>query len=586
MFARLKCELDEFKYTIQTPKARAAALATADQDIDAAKHLVLSMLTLRNTLVPISTLPAEILARIFHLFAFSKQHYSLDLVHVTHVYRRWRQIALDDSTLWTHFSDLSKNKEWIAERLSRARNAPLVVELNGSMGKDAFSLFSPHISHTRELYLHNLFFRVSEIDPEIVRKIGIQKAPVLERFELSVSSISPIDIKHLSGHSFFKGPFPNLRIFCVSQILFPWSLVPRGQLTQLAVTLEKEVLPSVPEVSSHDNWNELIDLLVNCPALEVLTLKKCLPTTLSESSGGQTIHLPRLLWLCLDGSGSRVMNLLKMLKLSSSTMLRLTYRSENTATQEDHLILPILSAHFNDPTPVKFRTLTINLDHVGYVGMAASSLPISPITHTHVIQTDSDAELCLSFHRVFELNDRVDILRRSCNLLFLSNIEFLSISCDILDSSINWSKVFQHCTEVTTVKVYGCGTIGFLQALTASNRADTTACGKGGKKKRSNNGRDAQAQAIFPKLTSLLLEMLDFTDVVPGSGVLYDLVMSAVKRRKAIQTPLTALCIDSCVISERQAKELEKLVPDFRWDHFDGYYGYNLRWRLRVQTRR
>src|SRR5712672_3497607 len=65
VFARLERELDQF----QPPKGRAAALATVDKDIDAAKRLILSMLTRRNTLAPISILPAEILARIFRFNA-------------------------------------------------------------------------------------------------------------------------------------------------------------------------------------------------------------------------------------------------------------------------------------------------------------------------------------------------------------------------------------------------------------------------------------------------------------------------------------------------------------------------------------
>src|SRR5712672_2420969 len=115
MFSRLECKLNKFQSTIQPPKTRVAALTTVDQDIDAAKRLVLSMLTHHNMLVPISILPAEILARIFHVIAFSGQPNSLGWVHITHVCRRWRQIALDDSTLWTHFSTSLRNKDWIAE---------------------------------------------------------------------------------------------------------------------------------------------------------------------------------------------------------------------------------------------------------------------------------------------------------------------------------------------------------------------------------------------------------------------------------------------------------------------------------------
>ena len=149
VFARLESELNKFQSAIQTPKARAAALTTVDQCIDAA---IFSMLTRRNTLVPISILPAEILARIFHFNAFSPtQPWSptlrLGWVYVTHVCRRWRQVALDNSMLWTYFLAYPTNKDRIAERLSRARNRPLVIDLSRSiMRKETFSLFTPHIS--------------------------------------------------------------------------------------------------------------------------------------------------------------------------------------------------------------------------------------------------------------------------------------------------------------------------------------------------------------------------------------------------------------------------------------------------------
>jgi len=81
---------------------------------------------------------------------------------------------------------------------------------------------------------------------------------------------------------------------------------------------------------------------------------------------------------------------------------------------------------------------------------------------------------------------------------------------------------------------------------------------------------------IVPKLTSLLLEMLDFHKVVLGSGVLFDLVMIAVTRREAEKSPLSTLCITHCIISKEEAAVLEKNVPDFRWDHqevdYEGEY--------------
>jgi hypothetical protein len=175
-FTPLKCKLNEFQSAVQMPKV-CSALPTIDPDIDAVKGPTFSMVTHRNILAPISNLPTEILVCIFHMIAFSV-HYWLGLVHVTHVCRRWRQIALDHTSLWTYFSG-REPKIWIAEQLSRARNAPLVIEhFRWSMaGREEFSLFTPHIFHTRELHLHRL-------SPNIVQEIRTLKAPLLERLEL------------------------------------------------------------------------------------------------------------------------------------------------------------------------------------------------------------------------------------------------------------------------------------------------------------------------------------------------------------------------------------------------------------------
>jgi len=611
VLARLECELNQFQFATQTLKARAAALATVDQNIEAARRLtrhrntvvpvsILCMLTRRNMLAPISILPMEILALIFHFVAFSESHYSRDWFHFTHVCQHWRQVALDDSTLWTDFSALSGSKHWIAKQLSRAKNAPLVVDpcswptrwSDILKAKTRISVFIPHISHTRELYLRDMSFVSSE--RKIVQEIGTKNAPALERLELGVNDVFLTPIERVVGCSFFKRPLPKLRILCLSQILFPWSLFPRGQLTQLKVTFLEEVDTVNSKDSQQDDLDQLIDLLLDCPSLEVLTLDNCLPAMLSKSLGGHTIHLPRLSRLCLSGSSSRITNFFKMLKLSSSTTLRLNCESEKTATHnhDDYHIFPFLSAHFNDPTPVKFRSFEINVER-RVIEMAAYSSLKSPYTDLRVgdvVPAHIDPELSLTFRRIAKLN-RVDIPRRACNMLSLSNLEFLSVdfdSCHSPNQLINWSEGLQYCTEVTTIQISGRGTTGILQALKPPKGANMAARRKGGTRKCDVNRRGARAQVLddddesdgpaplhvttFPKLTSLLLSALDFADLAPGFGILYDLVLSAVQWRKANNTPLMTLGIRHCDISKKQAKTLEEVVCEFRWDCWEGYY--------------
>ncbi|KAI0277169.1 hypothetical protein BGY98DRAFT_901925, partial [Russula aff. rugulosa BPL654] len=99
--------------------------------IDTVKQFIRSLLIRRNTLVPISGLPPEILARVFHVLVHEEPPFSrrrnLGWIRVTHVCRHWRQVALDDSSLWARISGTQANTKWISEMLARAKNAPLDV---------------------------------------------------------------------------------------------------------------------------------------------------------------------------------------------------------------------------------------------------------------------------------------------------------------------------------------------------------------------------------------------------------------------------------------------------------------------------
>jgi len=123
-----------------------------------------------------------------------------------------------------------------------------------------------------------------------------------------------------------QGPGPEtakLRAFCISQVCVPWTFIPGGQLliTQLKIILLDEM--STADAPLLGNARQFIDLLVDCPALEILVLELCLPRDLSQSSQGRTVELARLSRLCVGGSSSRVTNLLKMLRLPSTTTYHL-----------------------------------------------------------------------------------------------------------------------------------------------------------------------------------------------------------------------------------------------------------------------
>jgi hypothetical protein len=514
--------------SVTRPGARLEAIYAIDREINeqleavhAAKQLLHSQLARRNALTPIFILPPEILAQVFHFLVLEdpacSTEQNLGWIRATHVCQFWRRVALDDSSLWATISSISPNTEFISEMLARARNAPLNIDIHfdGGSGEEVLRMLPPHLSHTRELRLHG---------PSILYSGGVlgiynREAPALEHFELKAPVKSAITFRDLGGTTLFKGQAPRLRTLSLSQVLIPWSLIPRGQLTQLKIVLFKEVLTA--EIPSHGYLNQLIDLLVSCPGLEILALGRCLPFQLDQFPHSQTIHLPCLSRLFLIGSTSRITNLMK-LKLPSSTRLHLRCTSENISTYNGRFLLPVVSAQLQSPAPIEFKNLSITLGCMCHPleVTASTSVPMSRIRQSHGLGDDidgDDEEFVLSFDGLPELSNKIDLLEGVCKMLPISNLEFLSICAP---SSLNWVKIFRRCTKLTTLQVIGPGTSSLVRALTTPK--DTNARRSWNCKKRRDSRDNAPAEPatstagharahIFPKLKFLSLKGLDFS---------------------------------------------------------------------------
>ena len=588
--AHVEPGFNHFKTVIHDPSADIPAIYAVDKEIEqlkaveAAKQLLHSQLARCNALAPISVLPPEILARVFHLLVFEDPacfgERNLGWIRVTHVCRYWREVALDDSSLWATIWGASTNTELISEMMARAKNAPMDIHLClvDRSGPEVLRMFPPHLSHTRELRLQSL--SSTTLCSDNVRGIYSREAPALEHFELRCSVNSPITFRELEGAALFKGRAPRLRTFSLSQVVIPWSLLPRGQLTQLTIRLFQE-LP-IPYAPPYGDLNQLIDLLVNCPGLEILVLDRCLPFQLSQIPYGQTIHLPHLSLLSLVGSSSRITNLMKMLGIPSSTRLHLHCVSENTPTYNDSLLLSVIAAQFQGPAPIEFKSLSVTISSMVHLlkVTASTTLPWrSCQSKGFEGDLDANADLVLLFDGLPELGIWTDRLGQVCEVLPIPNLEFLSISAFGRDGSINWVELFKRCTKLTTIRAVGRGTSSLVRALTTPKLTNMRPDGEG--KRDDRDGTPARrttvtAEArIFPKLSSLSLKKLDFAENEHPSGNLFKIVERGLQQRMAAsKAPLEMLRIDDCAISSKRAKAMQNLVEEFHWDGkeiFDGY---------------
>ncbi|KAI0281324.1 hypothetical protein BC826DRAFT_1070317, partial [Russula brevipes] len=94
-------------------------------------HLNLALLTHRKTLAPISVLPPEVLARIFHLVALPKPADRTAELQCSLTCAATRARSLDDSSLWAMISGNQASTLYrphrSPRRLVRARIAPLAT---------------------------------------------------------------------------------------------------------------------------------------------------------------------------------------------------------------------------------------------------------------------------------------------------------------------------------------------------------------------------------------------------------------------------------------------------------------------------
>ncbi|KAF9482402.1 hypothetical protein BDN70DRAFT_853434, partial [Pholiota conissans] len=144
--------------TIERNRATILVLQSEIDDLESKSRVhQASILTLKsqsNDYTPISRLPPEVLCRIFWFAQRDDDAGMLpypEWTPLTHVIRRWRNIAVNSSTLWTvpHFGNI----RWCEEAFRRSKNTGLVINISGSAREhqQAVSFALRHASHIRGL---------------------------------------------------------------------------------------------------------------------------------------------------------------------------------------------------------------------------------------------------------------------------------------------------------------------------------------------------------------------------------------------------------------------------------------------------
>ncbi|GJE90037.1 F-box protein [Phanerochaete sordida] len=328
---------------ITSPAQADALLRAIDDEMETLQQKARDIKSQRNTLVPISRLPLELLADIFYEvvrlhdsttrtrpsrpYGYSKYKTHRWLV-VTFVCRAWRALALDTPRLWSHilFSDNAERMELF---LARSCNAPLIAHAWHTQHTPVVRALFDVMHRVQELSLPPSMFRpIHELAEE--KPHGLN-SPVLRTITVSLgaSSLSTVTIP-----SFTAAVWPKLSSLPLNDGNFSiLQALVRPTLTNLSV---------VAQSSEETNINVIawISVLHNLPCLKNLCLNKAIASRhrleKPQSPMSTKVDLPQLNTLKLedDGKGVDYAYLLRHLAIPADTLLH--FEQGRTGDNEDN----------------------------------------------------------------------------------------------------------------------------------------------------------------------------------------------------------------------------------------------------------
>src|ERR1700691_3207131 len=247
-------------------------------------------LTLSRPPSPVHFLADELLSQIFVLVTHgSHDRYDAILypIIISHISRRWREVALSTSTLWTsiiltHPSPWSQLSRTIAY-LSRSRRRPLDLFLDfrdpswnwqedlHTFGwkhmENVIRLLSPHVSRWRNLELFTDTWSPIFTFLWYLRKV--QSAPMLERLSLSRCNVYFAASGEIFRPAALKQPIPlfgggeglkRLQKVVLAGVHVDWSN--SGLLDLVELELKYHAMDVMPSLS------QFVTILTGCPDLE------------------------------------------------------------------------------------------------------------------------------------------------------------------------------------------------------------------------------------------------------------------------------------------------------------------------------
>ncbi|KAI0063925.1 hypothetical protein BV25DRAFT_1823988 [Artomyces pyxidatus] len=550
-----------FLHVVRLDDPPEVILQRADREFNAAAAALLMHRRRRNASSLISRLPPEILAHIFSILAkpLPTHRGRPGWVQVTWVCSQWRTVALEYAPLW-HQVSFGMGRRWSEAFLSRAKSVPIHIDID-NRPEDSFAtvkrrnkLTLKHISHAKKIYYSDLG-NLCDVGANLVRE-WFQKlttpAPLLEDLCMGMG------FECSMPQNLFNQSAPMLRhVNLVNVIHFPW----RSSFLRNLVTLNIMMSPGRTEGLA-SSLGDVLDFLEQSPTLERLHLINCLPhmyRTRPTPRPDKTVLLQRLAYLILSADIPTVLFMLKHLSVPHSATIKLgLVRPGQDSSNVFRGIFSALSGHLSASPKPDF--------HVEFI----CNDPDEDETYWELqIKTRRYADgtlvntplLVLSFRTISDHAARCELMHLFCDALDadLGNLRYLQVRMhgSSQDGGIarltqqDWVAMLRTKDDVRAVYAEGASGAALCQALAMFRGATYWYWHGPGHASVTAPPPVGRRVHLLPKLSSLILQRVDFDHLVPagdgeGTMSLQASFCQHLKARHASGTVLETLRLRGC----------------------------------------
>jgi hypothetical protein len=334
-----------------------------DAEIKSLEESLRALRQRRNTLSPISSLPAEVIAAIFLLARLPDERGRPD-IRVAHVCRRWREIVLDHPVFWSHVNITAIGPAGVTEMLARAKMAPLYLEATippiyetyrwEDAGFVAFQkVLQAHISHIYRLRISVGSSQESNLQRTLEGLIS--PAPTLEHLSLSVKGWEEPPLRVSVPDTLFDSTTPKLSFLELSNCDISWkSPLLKGLKHLETIRLFEIVRP---------NLTDWLDTLDEMPQLKKLLIHSASPSAafVPFSHAERTVTLPSLVHLDISAPWYDCTLALAHLVLPSLTSLHVTASSGQPTARKLRKLLQYVAQHAHGPQDTEpLQSMTID----------------------------------------------------------------------------------------------------------------------------------------------------------------------------------------------------------------------------------